>query len=488
MNKTVATPCDEYLHYAPIWEKNKAMCEGERAVKILDKTLDSTSFSNILLPFSPVMTQQQYDFYKSEAELPAIVAQFSRMLVGGLLRKPPTLDVPEAYPSEAADWLRNSFGKDGAPLVSFLDEALWEELRTSRAWVWLSHPSHNIEEDTPDNIFPFPELWTAEEVINWRVKDEDGQTVLSQVIVKKSMETPDPDSPFHPKVVPIVYVHELDSTGAYQIREFISDGKDWNLKDTHVDITMQGKRLKFIPAWPLNGSIDVCAPLLTPLVDKEVSLYNKMSRRNHLLYGASTYTPYIASDMSEDDFQKVVGSGLGSWLKLAKGDTIGVMETPTDALKDMETAIANAMIEMAKLGIRMLSPETAQSGIALEIRNAAQTAQLGTLNTKISLVMRQVLGVMLYWKYGITINLDDIKFDLSEDFNPVPLGSEWIRLATEWYENKLLPRSVWLALLKANDLVPPEYDDDDALKEITEDSFNEEVDDDVSLDDESQQE
>jgi hypothetical protein len=95
-----------------------------------------------------------------------------------------------------------------------------------------------------------------------------------------------------------------------------------------------------IPAWPLNGSIDALEPMLSPIIDKELSLYNKLSRRNHLLYGASTYTPVIVSDMSDDDFQNIVDSGLGTWIRLRQGDDAKVLETPTAALQDMDRAIA----------------------------------------------------------------------------------------------------------------------------------------------------
>jgi hypothetical protein len=58
---------------------------------------------------------------------------------------------------------------------------------------------------------------------------------------------------------------------------------------------------------------------------------------------------------------------------------------------------------------------------------------------------------------------------LSPDFDPLPLGEGWLRLATEWYENTLIPRSVWLQMLKHNDIIPPDYDDEVGRAEIAED-------------------
>jgi hypothetical protein len=174
--------------------------------------------------------------------------------------------------------------------------------------------------------------------------------------------------------------------------------------------------------------------------------------------------------MSDDDFQNIVDSGLGTWIRLRQGDDAKVLETPTAALQDMDRAIAATIEEMAKLGIRMLTPETAQSGVALEIRNAAQTAQLGTLNTKVSAILSQVIAFMINWRYNTELKVYDIKFSLSADFNPTPLGADWLRLTTEWYQQGLIPRSVWLMILKQNDILPPDYDDESGKVEITEDA------------------
>jgi hypothetical protein len=137
----------------------------------------------------------------------------------------------------------------------------------------------------------------------------------------------------------------------------------------------------------------------------------------------------------------------------------------------MDRAIAASVEEMAKLGIRMLSPEAAQSGVALEIRNAAQTAQLGTLNSKISNVMSQIIVFMINWRYDLELKVSDIDFSLSADFNPTPLGADWLRLATEWYQAGLIPRTVWLQVLKQNDIIPPDYDDETGKKEINGDEL-----------------
>jgi hypothetical protein len=496
--KTVADPCQTYIHFISSWAKSRAVCNGERAVKELDGHLDLIRMSNLLIPFSPSMSGAQYDFYKAEAELPGITAQFAKMLVGGMLRKPPIVELPENAPEDALDWITNNIGRDDSTLVAFLDDILWEEVQTSRAWVFIDYPrvsnSDLLDKETKEQIKPYPILQKAETIINWSTRTNMfGKTVLNRVIVKGYMDDYTTNE-FHAIRVPAVWVHELDESDEYRIRIYqgtIADNGDQTLKPGDAankndrllpaggfqlievidNILANGEKLNHIPAWPLNGNITPVTPLLSPIVDKEISLYNKISRRNHLLYGASTYTPVIASDMPDEEFDDIVQAGLGSWIRLRQGDTATVLETPTAALSDMQAAILSTMDEMAKLGIRMLTTENEQSGIALELRNASQTAQLAVLSTKISNTMKQAICLMLNWRYNIDCKACDIKFELSADFDPVPLGAEWLNLITQWYQSGLLPRPVWLQMLKANDILNAEYDDEEAMGQINQDEL-----------------
>ena len=489
--KTVGDPNAAYESLKPLWLKSRAFCSGERFVKALDETVDVKSFTNVLIPFSNTMTQEQFNFYKAEAELPGITAQFSKTIVAGILRKSPSVVIPGDDDGIVTEWILNEFNSDDSSLLSFLDEALWEEVQT-KAWVMVTYPHIEKPEDLSKEDFlkhkPFPLLLKSDAVINWQKgKDAFGKTILKQLIVRGFVETYDRNE-FHPRFVDTVWVHEINKEGYYQIRIFergddvasvpVVNGQKvltpekkkahFDLVDTKVPL-MNDEPLKFIPIWPLNGSIEPTEPMLQPIIDKEMALYNKMSRRNHLLYGAATYTPYIASDMSDDDFNEIVSSGLGTWLHLRQGDTAGVLETPTGALADMERAIASNIEELAKLGIRMLSPETSQSGVALELRNANQTARLSALNNKVSSTMRQVIAFAINWRYGSALKASDIVFELSNDFNNTIFGEGWLRLATEWYQAGLIPRSIWIIMLKQNDVLPPEYNDEEGRMEITED-------------------
>jgi hypothetical protein len=499
--KSVGDPSPQYESLKLFYERARAVLGGQDTAKAYDDVLDTSNFGNLLLPFSPKMSWDQYTFYKAEAELPGLCSQYSRVLVGGLLRKSPQLGLPEGIEEDALEWLTHDFTGDGRGLVGFLDEALREEVTTSRAWVAVSFPyvpeGLELTPAQQKELKPFPVLFKAESVINWKegINPLTRRKQLTRVIIRQLVEKPDVDNEFHDKLVDTVMVHEITPAGTYQIRtyEFVAQStrddaqviageyrenykvengnESWELVATDIPLS-NGEPLPSLPIFPLNGTVQPTEPLLMPLINREIALYNKISRRNHLMYGAATYTPVVSSDMNDEEFEEVVAAGLGSWLKVRDGESIDVLDTPTNALKDMDRAIDSATVEMGRMGIRMLTPDVRdQSGVALEIRNAGQTAQLGTLNVKVSNVMARIIATMLNWRYGSDYESNEINFELSADFNPAPLGADWLRLVTEWYDAGMVPRSLFIDIMKANDIIPPNYDDEAAKTEIMEDEL-----------------
>jgi hypothetical protein len=508
----VETPSASYMSMKPLWKKARAVLQGEAHSKAHDEYVER-DYSNLLLPFSPSMTQQQYDFYKSEAELPGLTTQYARVLISALLRKQSQLTLPEELGEDAYDWITKDMTLDGASLFNFLDSAIWEELQTSRAWVYIDRPTvsdNELEMMTPEErmtISPYPVLIKAENVINVQVKTHPVTRIktLTRWVTRYITEEYDNDNPWHPNYIDTVCDHYLDEqgmlvldyyrkeSGSHQvsaingvIEQEYEDSADggFALYDTVYPMKF-GQRLQRIPAFPLNGQIEPIEPVLMPLIDREVSLYNKVSRRNHLLYGAATYTPVVQSDMTDEEFEELVGAGLGTWLRVRKDESITVLETPTGALADMDRAIDSTVAEMAKMGIRMLSPEQAASGVALEIRNASQTAQLGTMNAKISGSMQEILAFMINWKYDTDYTGNDIQFQLSSDFAATVGGEGAMRLVSEWYQSGIISRETWVNIAKYNDFLPADYNDEEAIEAIQTDPLvNQTPDEQISLEEE----
>lgn len=460
---TVSTPSRLWTARRDSWKRCRAIIEGPAAAKAHDIIV---SYDNLLIPFSPGMHQDQYDILRAEAELPGVTAQFVKILTETLLRKRPVVSV-DGMPDDVNSWLLNEFGQDGSPIEQTISTAVQEELTTGAAWLFVDHPRldatvlDGLSPAELREIKPYPVIRKAEEVINFRYGiDKTGNRQLLFVIVC-SKELDYSVDHYNGEERKIIYEHYLDDEGTYKIAVHRPGAEVEKL-----DVLVHGQPLSYIPAWPL-GTAEGTPPLL-PIIEREIALYNKVTRRNHLLYNASAFTPVVISDMPEENFYKAVSSGLGTWLLFPEGTELDTIRTPTDALEDYDRAITDSLTEIARLGVRMLSPESAQSGIALQIRNAAQTAQLGAMNAKLTATMKQVIRCMLHWRYGEEPDLDKVKFQLSGDFLQTALSEGLVRLVGEWYDSGLISREVFLHVIQRSDLTPEGYDDERAQESVRE--------------------
>lgn len=487
VKKSVADPSDAYISMLPLWKRSRAVLQGETTAKNHDK--DVNEDGNLLIGFSPSMSQSQFEFFKTEAELPGLTAQYSKILVSSLLRKESVFKVnvdslSEEENKDIHSWIKDDFTMEGQSMFSFMDASIWEELQTFNSWVYVDVAA-SVDED--EEVIPYATMYKAENVINVQlgVVPSTGKRGVTRFITRYLRTEFTDENPWHPSYIDTVVDHHLDATGGLvmdfwekrdaagnavvengEVKQDLARNAETKfVKYDTVIPEKHGERLGVIPAWPFNGQFQSSEPALMPLIDREIALYNKVSRRNHLMYGASTYTP-VVTGVQEDDQDAIIRAGLGSWLFLPEDSSIDILATPSGALSDMEATIAATVEEMAKMGMRMLSPETAQSGVALELRNASQTAQLGTLNTKISEVMTEVIAFMIGWRYDVEITASDVNYSLSADFTPVASGSDSMRLVTEWYQGGLIARSTFLAIARYNDFIPVDYDDDVALNEI----------------------
>ena len=137
---SVGSPSYEYESMTRLWKRSRAILNGELYAKAHDHDLDAVNYTNLLIPFSPRMSNEQYRWFVAEGELPGLVSQYAKTLAGGLLRKRPIITLPDGIPANAKSWINNEFTQDGRSIIAFLDDAIWEEMVTSRAFVSVDYP------------------------------------------------------------------------------------------------------------------------------------------------------------------------------------------------------------------------------------------------------------------------------------------------------------------------------------------------------------
>ena len=472
----LSEPKASYAYKLPIWERNRVCLSGEEAVKDYDLRRYPSRQSTLLLPFDTSMSDKQYRFLVSEASWPGITSQFSSLIVGGLLSEGVSFETPIGG-DEAYDWIRNSFCYDSKDLLEFTKSLIEEHILTGQTFIRLDFPKVSQEEletlsiEERAKLRPYPVIVKAEQAINWHYSG-DGLEFFIIHEIKEEFG----GNRYHPSQVEYLYIHELNNAGQYQVLTYRRDegfNNEWMLEDA-VLFLVNDRPINYIPIYSISDNPDSLnnLPPLNVLVNKEASLYNKVARRDHLLYSASTFTPIFSSDSATDDsFFEIVDAGLGSWLRIGKDDKVSTLQTPTDSVGDLETTIQSGLDEMAKLGVRMLSTEKVQSGVALQIRNAAQNAKISQMSVSISSVMKQVIANMLEWQYSTPVQASDVGFTIQDDFTPLGGDSQTLTLIGNWYEAGLIPRSVFLFNLQTSKLLPSDYDDEKGQEDIMEDDM-----------------
>ena len=165
-------------------------------------------------------------------------------------------------------------------------------------------------------------------------------------------------------------------------------------------------------------------------------------------------TPVLSGNFTPEDIKQIQDTGVGSVWFLPDGARADMLTAPTEALQAFEASILNTIEDMAKMGMRIISQEirSHQSGVALDVRNAPQTAQLGTFSIKISSQISKIIRTMVRWRYDIDFPDEDLQFVLSSDYQTGPQGLEWLRLIYEMWLANAIPEDVFKELLRRNEL------------------------------------
>lgn len=472
ITKTVNTPMGSYKEMKPLWEKMRTAVEGQHAVKKRDRkrfvslapsTNDakkqdqdlapSISHAPFLTPFSTTMTAASYYLFQDQSEWPSFISTYVQSMIASLLRSNPEIkinksSIDDELKKKMHDFINNDFAGPDMPLMPFLGDLTKEEIITSAPWVELAYPNlgkKRISQAEKEKISPYPIIHKAENIINYQVSEHPvyKTRVLTRVIVASVVEVPDKDSPWHHDCAYEVKDYHLTTGSKLAVHVYRSDTPDgeYELK-TRINPTINGKRLDYIPIWPVGGSYELVAPKLLPLVDKTIALYQEQSLYRSVLFDQADHTLVLhCDDIDPKQFNEMVKRKGDAWL-VGVDDRVSIVDAPADSLGAFETRVQSGKMDLVRMGMRDMAPEVSeQSGAALRIRNANQSSNIGSINARVSSTMRVVISHMLNWKFEL--RGDDVLIPSDIDFGMIDdafdaLTPELLRLYSEWVTADLL--------------------------------------------------
>lgn len=435
--ETIAIEHPDYVRFKSAWELMRDSVDGEddvkrKGTKYLPMKTGTASITN------PADRDRVYKLYMTRAEFPEIVAPTIRGAVGVMLAKPAKVDLPPQLES-----LRESATSDGLTL-DMLHIRIANEIMTTGRYGLL--PS--IAEDGT----PYLAGYTAEDIKNWEGND---YVVLDESGIERNRETGEWET--------VIKLRECSAyDGVYVSRVYTLDpASRAGIGEDDVGLLPNRQPLGFMP-FVFIGSMD-----LTPSPD-DIPLYGlaKLAMRIYRMDADFSFSLHMTSEPTPvaigfDDPASAIRDGmapktLGSsvlWV-LPKGGDAKYLEFSGPGIEKQAQAIQASYDRAAQYGAQVISQgQSAESGEALRLRAASQTATLTTIAKTSAAGLEKALRNLAIWvgadpeQVVVTPNL--------QFFDRKLTPQEVLALVQSWQAGAISHRTVF-DNLQAGGIIPEE--------------------------------
>ena len=434
---SVTTHHPQYLASRDMWDSLRSAYIGDTALRaILPSTRQSrqTMTRTRYLPRpSGMKRDEQYLAYVERTTWLGATERTVQGMTGTIFRREPVIDVPTAMEPHIAD-----ITQTGISLRMFAESAVRETLLMGRFGVLIDFPHDTVEPDgtltpPPFTARPYWIPYAAENIINWRTIQRQGDTLLSLVVLQEVESIPQgpwgTDDFFVTKDEIRYRVLRLNEKGLCEVSVWREDaGPMRNRTATLLEVWMPERQkvpLDFIPFCfmaPFSLESDVQKSLIEALVAVNYRHYRHSADYEHALHWAALPTPWVAGDL-EPMTELAIGSAT-AW-PLPKGSTVGMLQVDSAGLPAHQIALENDRKDMAILGARLLEPQPAVQETlgAVLMRNQGGDSPLQSLVSSVSQGLTWALQVHAYWA-GFTENVDDPAIHVSLNKDLVAAGME----------------------------------------------------------------
>lgn len=366
----VDTQHSEYTNNKTIWQKVRDACDGQEAVK---------SAGEDYLPQLNGQDDKAYDAYRLRAQYINFTGRTLDISLGQLFRKPPTgLDEIDAE-------IIDNINLSGQSFFYFSRNIASEVFKTNRAGVLV---------DWSDDLSrPYLTMYRAEEVINWRVSNINGNNALSLVVLHGKKEKPLADI-FRIELVDVWRVLLIEE-GKYIVRDYSKDTEGFKIDAEFVPL-MNGAPLDFIPFYfvsTFGNSVEIHKPPLLDFANVNLGHYKNSADFENLLHwtGAKTVV--------------TVGYGknvvpIGGAFDLPEGGNAFFLEASSDS--GLKEEMKHKEEQMAAMGTAIISGKGryVASAETSKITSEGEYATLADIANSMSDSMSIIMSTLDMWAGG----------------------------------------------------------------------------------------
>ena len=479
----------DYDTTATAWLRARDVFAGEDAVKAAGVRY---------LPRLDSQTDDEYLAYKSRASFFNATARTADGFVGLIFRREPTVELP-AGGSGVGRALGN-FAEDadmlGTALSAYAKNVVCEVIGVGRAGTLVDWEGE-VEQRA------YAVLYTAEQIINWRVARVNGRNILSLVVLKecgtpgagggtcvssqRSGESAEGDG-FVTEMVEQIRVLKLEQVQSlesgvqsqesgdvrrsadrryeYRVelwRRVRSDkrrGKpEWQLVETRIPLRL-GKPLPQIPFvfhGPRHSLPDLDKLPLADIIAVNLDHYRLNADYHHGLHFTALPTAWVSG------FDKSATLRIGSstaWVSETAGATAGFLEFTGQGLTTFERAMDRDERLMAVLGTRMLEGQkrVGETADAIELRQSGENSVLNAVSLSVSDSLTHVLRWVYWWNSTEAtpeaIGEDQVLVQLNTDFSAKGMASAELKAVVGAWQAGAFSRETMLELFRRGEVLP----------------------------------
>jgi Domain of unknown function (DUF4055) len=482
---SVHLPHAAYQAMLPLWESYRIAYHGEVAVKgaqDLQRTMRGLPAAGTrFLPQPAGMKRaDQYTAYRDRASWIGATERAVQGITGSVFRHEPQVVVPASLDPDLED-----ITQTGVSLRMFAEQVVRETLLMGRYGLLVDFPpltpTPTGPQPPPPQSRPYWVGYQAEEIINWRTMQRNGDTILSLVVLQECVPEVQgvwgSDDFFKVKDQTQYRVLRLNELGFYEVslwREVGTSrgpqGASFVLTDLWMPLR-QGQPLDFLPfvflaPFSLEPSIE--KSLLDALIHRNFLCWRHSADYEHALHLTAMPTFYVAANM-EAPPELYIGAGTALFLPDNQAK-VGLVEFHGQGLQPHENALKADLEMMAMLGASILqgTPATQETATSVQWRMSGSDSPVQSLVSVCSQGLTWALQTHSWWR-GSTENIDDpgVHITLNKDLVANIMPPQQLQALMQALLNGTISYETYYFNLQRGEIARPlvEVDEEQALIE-----------------------
>lgn len=471
-----------YVERQATWKRNRDVYEGEKQVK---------KGREIYLPklgYHKDSTKggaEAYETFLQYATFFDATYRTATAMAGLVFRK--AIMVSGKDP----DKYKDDFTDDNRSMTTAAQECVIEILLQNRVGLLVSFPNIDTtdmskKEYEEQNIHSYSAIYKTEDILNWRIETRKGKKVPTLVVLRETVEDPFSTDIFSTERVTQYRVLQLDEEGFYKeslYLETVSTKTAQRLEMNKLNggylykenyPRRNGEKLTEIPFYPITAK-GISWELDRSPLDGIVNL-NLVHYRDSALYEQSitlTASPTTVLAGYQGDNDKPIVLGGSNCLLISEQGSASYLEYTGTGLSEIRQSLEIKKMEMAVLGVRILSGEssTNTSAETANIEQAGEQAVLANIANSISAAFTKARRVMAKWDdYEDKLKPKDYEqmtVTLNTDFTPNALNANTLNALTVMLKSGLISDEEMFNILKRGEILPADMTFKEHNKQLT---------------------